>query len=273
MTAVFVLGMHRCGTSMVAGLLKTLGVEFGPDSDLMPPNQYNARGFFEHIQLNGINVEIMVKFGGDWYAPPALPPGWEDSEQLDDIRKRAGERVQQFFGSSKLWGFKDPRTCMTFPFWRKVLKDQVRVVVIGRNPIDSSRSLQDAQKILASKASGLWFKHMTAAFLGSHGLPRHVMFYEDALENLNAELDRLAVFLGVSVTEQMRVEATRFMDGGLRHYASTPEDVVGGYGVPSKARKAYLTIRAFVDVARKGSLEPEDQLNIERILGEIQTQG
>lgn len=273
MTAVFILGMHRCGTSMAAGLLKTLGVEFGPDSDLMPPNQYNAKGFFEHVQLNGINVEIMVKFGGDWYAPPMLAPGWEDSQQLDDIRKRAGERIQQFFGSSKLWGFKDPRTCMTFRFWRKLLKDQVKVVVVGRNPIDSSRSLQDVQRILASEASELWFKHMAEAFLSSRGLPRHVMFYEDVLENLGAELDRLALFLGVQVTEQMRVEAGRFMDGSLRHYVSTTEDVAGGYGLPVKTRKAYLTIRTFVDVARKGGIEPEDQDNIERILRELQAGG
>lgn len=258
---------------MASGLLKTLGVEFGPDSDLMPPNQFNAKGFFEHIQLNGINVEIMVKFGGDWYAPPALAPGWEDSSQLDDIRKRAGERIQQFFGNSKLWGFKDPRTCMTFRFWRKLLKDQVRVVVVGRNPIDSSRSLQEVQRILASEASELWLKHMVEAFLSSHGLPRHVMFYEDVLGHLGAELDRLGSFLGIQVTEQMRTEASRFMDDSLRHYESSVEDVAGGYGLPAKTRKAYLTIRTFVDVARTGALEPEDENNIERILGEILTQG
>lgn len=273
MTAVFVLGMHRCGTSLVAGLLKTLGVDFGPDSDLMPPTQFNAKGFFEHVQLNGINVEIMVKFGGDWYAPPPLAPGWEDLPQLDEIRKRAGERIQQFFGSSSLWGFKDPRTCITFPFWRKLLQDKVQVVIVGRNPIDSSRSLQDAQKILASEASDLWFRHMVAAFLGSHGLPRHVMLYEDALVNLHAELDRLASFLGITVTDQMRVEAMRFLDPNLRHFVSSDDDVAGGYGLTAKVRKAYLTIRAFVDVAKSGALEPEDQSNIERILRDIQAEG
>jgi len=269
MTAVFVLGMHRCGTSMAAGLLQTLGVEFGPDRDLTPANHLNAKGFFEHVALNGINVEIMAKFGGDWYSPPILPSGWEDSHQLEDIRKRAGERVQQHFGSSGLWGFKDPRTCITFPFWRKLLKDQVRVVIIGRNPIDSSRSLQNAQRILALEASDLWFKHMVAAFLGSHGLPRHVMFYEDVFGNLNAELDRLASFLGIQVTNQMRTEAGKFTDSNLRHYESTVDDVVGGYGVTAKTRKAYLTIRAFVDVARTSALEPQDQDNIERILREL----
>lgn len=99
------------------------------------------------------------------------------------------------------------------------------------------------------------------------------MFYEDVLENLGAELDRLALFLGVQVTEQMRVEAGRFMDGSLRHYVSTTEDVAGGYGLPVKTRKAYLTIRTFVDVARKGGIEPEDQDNIERILRELQAGG
>jgi|SRR5579871_1907331 len=269
MTAVFVLGMHRSGTSLVSGLLRTLGVDFGPDSELIPPNQYNVKGFFEHFGLSGINMEILVKFGGDWYAPPILTPNWEDSEILDDIRKRSVERVEASFGTSSLWGFKDPRTCITFPFWRKVVNGPMKVVVVVRNPIDAARSLQDVQKILASEASDLWFKYMVAAFQGSRGVPRHVVFYEDILEDLPGELRRLATFLDVPVTEEILFNAGQFADGELRHYQSTTNDVQGGFGVDPRSRKAYLTIRAFVDVAKSGKLEPDDEREIERILGEI----
>lgn len=269
MTAIFVLGMHRSGTSLVSGLLRTLGVEFGPDSELIPPSQYNMKGFFEHVGLGGINVELLVKYGGDWYAPPVFLPGWEESEALADLRNRALERVEANFGGKELWGFKDPRTCLTFPFWRKILKDQVKVVVVGRNPIDSARSLQDVQKILASEASELWFKHMVAAFQGSVGIPRHVVFYEDFLEDLPGEMRRLGIFIDRPVSGEILFKAGQFVDAHLRHFQSSREDVQGGFGVDPRSRKAYLTIRAFVDVARQGKLEPEDEKEIERILGDI----
>jgi len=270
MTAVFVLGMHRSGTSLVSGLLKTLGVDFGADSELIPPNQFNMKGFFEHIGLNGINVEILTKFGGDWYAPPALLPGWEESERLADIRKRAVERIHSNFAKSSLWGFKDPRSCLTFPFWKKLVKEPIKVVVVGRNPIDAARSLQAVQKILASEASDLWFKHMVAAFRGSSDVPRHVIFYEDFLQDLHGELRRLGAFIERPVGGEVITRAMKFVDTQLRHYESSPQDVQGGVGVDPRSRKAYLTIRAFVDVAKQGKLEPQDEREIERILGEIQ---
>lgn len=272
-TAIFVLGMHRSGTSLISGLLRVLGVELGPDSDLVPPSHINEKGFFEHVALNGINVEIMNRFGGQWYAPPDLPPGWENGESLADLRKRAEDLIQAHFGRTPLWGFKDPRSCITFPFWRKVVKGRMKVVIVGRNPMDSSRSLQDAQRILASEAAELWFKHMVSAFLSSHGLPRHVVFYADCLEDPQSEIRRLASFVGKPLSPDLLGRAEQFIDRGIRHYASSVHDIQGGYGLPAKTRKAFLTIRAFADVARLGKLEPADESTIEQVLREIQAGG
>ena len=45
--AILILGMHRSGTSALAGLLARLGVELG--NDLYGADaEANARGFFEH---------------------------------------------------------------------------------------------------------------------------------------------------------------------------------------------------------------------------------
>lgn len=267
--AIFVLGMHRSGTSFVAGLLKIMGVDFGPDRDLMPPSQYNQKGFFEHIVLNGVNVELMNKFGGEWYAPPEFPPGWEDSVALDTIRKRAQGTIEESFGNSKLWGFKDPRTCVTMPFWRKVVQCPIRVVVVARNPIDSARSVERMQRILASEASNLWLRHMVGAFLGSRGLPRHVVFYEDLMGDFDNEMHRLALFVKTPLSPDLLAQAKVFPDEGLWNFRSSTDDVIAGIGVSPKARKAYLTIRSFVDVAKSGDLEPEDESHIEQILAGI----
>jgi len=254
---------------MIAGMLRILGVDFGSDSDLMAPSQFNPKGYFEHVALNGINVDVMAKFGGDWYAPPNYPPGWQESAELEGLRKAAAERLSQNFGRSPIWGFKDPRSCVTLPFWRKVIRGPIYAVIVVRNPIDAARSVQNKQRILESEASELWFKYMVGAFLGSHGLPRHVVCYEDALDDVRGEFHRLASFLKKPVTPQMLDKTGQFSDRRLRHYESTKDDVAGGRQTTEKVKRAYLTMRTFVDLAKAGQLEPEDQFNIESALAGI----
>lgn len=267
--AVFVLGMHRSGTSLVAGVMRILGVDFGPDSQLMAPNPTNRKGFFEHIPLNGINVEVLTRLGGDWCVPPNFTPGWEDSVSLAELRKEAVRRIQESFGASPLWGFKDPRTCLTFPFWRKVVPCPLRVVVVVRNPIDSARSVEKVQRILASEGCELWLKHMVGAIAGSRGLPRHVLCYEDLMGDFQGELKRLASFLRLPLSEGKAAQAAAFSDKGLRNFESTTADVIGKVSVPPRVRKAYLTMRAFADVARQGQLELEDEAALDQIFSNI----
>src|SRR5215218_4112214 len=58
---VCVLGMHRSGTSLVAGILRQLGVDLGPDDELLPPDPNNRSGYFELAELVHINDEILAQ--------------------------------------------------------------------------------------------------------------------------------------------------------------------------------------------------------------------
>ena len=59
---IAVLGMHRSGTSAVARGLKALGVELG--EHLMPPAaNNNDKGFFEDVDVNALNNEILKLIG------------------------------------------------------------------------------------------------------------------------------------------------------------------------------------------------------------------
>ena len=68
MTTIIVTGMHRSGTSMVAGILKLCGVYFG--DNLLHPQQENPKGFFEDLEFLEINKEILACSGGSWFEPP-----------------------------------------------------------------------------------------------------------------------------------------------------------------------------------------------------------
>ncbi len=112
-TIVCVLGMHRSGTSLVARVLNVLGVDLGPEEHLMRPSSANPAGHWESKPIQGINDEILSRFGGTWFRPPELVAGWERTPELAEPRKQARELIDADFSDSDLWGFKDPRNSLT----------------------------------------------------------------------------------------------------------------------------------------------------------------
>src|SRR5260221_9287576 len=62
---VVVVGMHRSGTSALARALPALGVELG--NRLMPPIAgENDKGFWEDLDVNELNIEILRRLGAEW---------------------------------------------------------------------------------------------------------------------------------------------------------------------------------------------------------------
>src|SRR5688572_17455910 len=133
--------MHRSGTSVVARLLNLLGVDLGPADRLMPPHpEDNPRGYWEHLPILAINNELLARFGATWHEPPSLAAGWERDPALADLRDRARAVIDEDFRGKALWGWKDPRTCLTLPFWQAVLGPMTYVLCFC-NPSDVQRSL------------------------------------------------------------------------------------------------------------------------------------
>src|SRR5689334_11506011 len=63
-TAIIVLGMHRSGTSALAGTLHHLGVELG--EHLMSASPDNQRGYWEHRDIVAVNHQLMAELGAAW---------------------------------------------------------------------------------------------------------------------------------------------------------------------------------------------------------------
>ncbi|MBE9481821.1 MAG: sulfotransferase family protein, partial [Bacteroidetes bacterium] len=61
---IFILGMHRSGTSAITGVLKILGVNLG--SSLMPPLEDNPKGYFENLNVFKVNEEILGSINSSW---------------------------------------------------------------------------------------------------------------------------------------------------------------------------------------------------------------
>src|SRR4249920_2594286 len=114
---IVVLGMHRSGTSAVARGLQVFGVELG-DRLIGPIPGNNDRGFWEDIELNRLDNEILGALGSDWHFLSPL-----NAAQVETLRKagffvRAAELMRAKVGKHPLYGIKDPRLAKLLPFWK-----------------------------------------------------------------------------------------------------------------------------------------------------------
>lgn len=259
--AVIVLGFHRSGTSMTTRLLSMLGVDLGPEEEMLPAGPGNVHGYWELEWMNELNDEILEALGASALDPPGNGVDWRWSPRLDELRVEARERLDRSFGSAPLWGFKDPRTCLTLPFWRELLAERgarVSFVVCVRSPAESVRSMKVHDfypEMPAAEFGGLWLQHTGRALLDTAGAERATVFYDDLLADPVGELARLAAAFDLPAAEP---DALRDgVDRGLRHHVRSALDTAAEDELPLAVRMAYLALRAAQDARRAGSGTPE----------------
>ncbi|MGH2724178.1 MAG: sulfotransferase family protein [Actinomycetota bacterium] len=250
---VCILGMHRSGTSLAAGILRLMGWHLGPEDKLMGPKRDNPRGFWEYRPFTDLNDEILEAFGGTWDLPPAFPPRWERDRRLDDVRDRARAALEADFGTATRWAWKDPRTSLTLPFWRRLL-GPMRYVLCVRSPVDVGESLAARDDMAFEDGVALWRTYVTSALRHTTGGPRSVVFFEDLVEAWPAEVGHLRWFVGErgALTEEVAARIDEFVAGELRHHASGDGVTAEDPRVPPAVRAMYLTLRAASLARRTG---------------------
>lgn len=210
-TVVCVLGMSRTGTSLTTRVLSLAGVYLGPEEELLGKDLHqlagegevvmtrvretNPEGFWEHYRLMRLNEAILRKLGGNWREPPSFPRGWESSEELAPEREEARTLLAESFGSHEVWGWKDPRNCLTLPFWQALIPD-MRYVICLRNPVDVAASLHRRDGISFEVAVDLWLTYLVAALVNTAGHPRLLVAYESHFDDPLGVATRLAEFAG-----------------------------------------------------------------------------
>ncbi|HEX6460179.1 MAG TPA: sulfotransferase [Thermoleophilaceae bacterium] len=246
-TVVCVLGMHRSGTSLVARLLNLLGVNLGPEEHMIKPTSANPAGYWESRGVQQINDEILERFGGSWLAPPELPEGWERSPELADLRQQARELIRADFADSELLGFKDPRNCLTLPFWQSLL-GPMRYVICLRNPVDVAASLESREDDTAPFEQGveLWLTYTRAALSATAGQPRGIMFYEDLMAEPEATVSTLAGLIGRLDPTEVDAALEVAMLEGLWHHRTATANVLDTPGLAFHVKAFYLALRQFL---------------------------
>ncbi|MGZ9155016.1 MAG: sulfotransferase family protein [Candidatus Binatia bacterium] len=238
---VCIIGMHRSGTSMVANLLRLHGLSLGPDEHLMGASESNQFGHFEHTGFLEINEALLKYLGGSWDSPPKLQSDWEQDPGLDDLARKASVLLQDF-AACKHWGWKDPRTTILLPFWRRIVPN-LRYVICIRSPLEVAWSLaqRDGQSITA--AAHLWRQYTCQAIRSTEGYSRILTFYEDYFCRPTQEANRLSEFCGLrNATGVSPIEAS--IAAELRHQVGGVEELLNEPSISIEDKLLYFMLRA-----------------------------
>lgn len=138
-----ITGMHRSGTSLVASFLQALGVNLG--SQLLPPDGFNVKGYFEDQEFLRLQRTILhdVCSGNepgwhDWGW--TINEGWDNSKLAPWV-PAAQELLAARQNKGIPWGWKDPRTSLLLDFWRELLGNEARFLLVYRFPWDVADSI------------------------------------------------------------------------------------------------------------------------------------
>jgi hypothetical protein len=215
---VFVLGMHRSGTSATVRAVDLLGVPLASEGLLDPAKLDNPAGYWEPVDLLAFNDRLLGGLGGAWHRPPPLQLSAHAAHVLRDRIPEARERFRAVHPTAQ-WVWKDPRNCILLPFWRAVLDERAVAVVTYRHPAEVVASL-GRRGVPAERTLELWEHYLRSALLASRDLPRIVVDYGDLVARPERAVRRLAAFLssaGLALDGEEGVEkAVASVDQDLR---------------------------------------------------------
>jgi hypothetical protein len=253
-TVVCVLGSSRSGTSLTTRVLNLAGVYLGREEELLrEPGETNPMGFWEHYRMMRLNERILRALGGNWREPPGLEPGWEASESLAAEREEARALVEGSFAGRPLWGWKDPRNCLTLPFWRQLLPE-LHCVVCLRNPLDVAASLQRRDGLTHERAVDLWVTYVSSAMANTSRWSRLLVPYESYFSDPNGTAALLAGFVGRNGafdTEAARRHLHDAIDEGLWRNRTVASEVAAHPDLPAEAASLHLLTER-LEVVQRG---------------------
>ena len=206
-----IVGMHRSGTSAAALALARMGWSLGADL-LETQADINRDGFGENRRLVALNEKLLDHFGTAWFELFDWPADWEKTAEAGDFLKEAKIIfTEQFQGEQQIL-LKDPRLCLTLPFWMQALKEAgfaVRVILQWRHPQAVAQSLKSRDSLPIPAGLLLWLHYTLAAERWSRGVERAWLRYEDLLEH---GARSLALFDDVIVPESLDLGIDRDLE-------------------------------------------------------------
>lgn len=192
---VFVVGMHRSGTSTLVRMFESVGFHAGSEDDFHPPTEHDPEGHREHRALWATNEALLAYIGRSWDDPVGIDWTALTDTQLGDVLG-AINAAAPAFTRTEPWVAKDPRLCLTLPLWAKCVP--AAAVFIHRDPLEVADSLhaRDARPLRSGIA--LWEAYARSALRALTVLPHAFVGFAELVERPEQEMVTLLDRLGVT---------------------------------------------------------------------------
>ena len=249
---IVVLGMHRSGTSAITRALKVLGVDLGGRLLLAADGDDgdNETGFWEDIDFNGLNIELLRVIDKDWfYTSPVTQIDLEILNKKGYFLK-AETLVKEKLKDRKLFGVKDPRMAKLLPFWKEVFARSdinVNYVLAIRQPLSVVKSIENRGWGGRERIFLLWLNHVIESLSLTDNTSRVIVDYDHLVRDSANELERMAHSLNLSVDKKELVYyQSEFLNHNLQHSKYQPQDCGLDSDCPALAAEIYLKLQAVI---------------------------
>ncbi len=226
-----VLGMHKSGTTLTSQILHHSGINM--DDEIDPSVSYDEGNKYERQSILHLNLEIL---GTDSYstidlkAPEPLTAG-------PDLQRRMQEVIGTCERRYKDWGFKDPRTALTYPLWEELLPEH-RLIVVYRGPAavwphyryhgphHAPGNIGRAWRFLDR-----WYDYNVRILSILESTPyEYLVLAYDELMTSDAEFARLEAFMGRHLEDCRRPDLFRHRNGFSPYMAIAERMLRSRYG-------------------------------------------
>jgi hypothetical protein len=209
-----ILGMHKSGTTLISKMLHDSDVNMG---DFDPTITYDQGNQYEREEFQKVNKNILGCENA--HSTSVITPlnSTYQNTVLGDFIK---EKIIKLNSSHIHWGFKDPRTCLTYNYWSQYLPEH-KVIYVYRSPVEVWHHYQKKiskyrfyKKFLVScKAVNAWYVYNTEIldyinllYVASEN--SYILEYSNFMKD-DIAINELAEFVGVNLNDTRDVSLYR----------------------------------------------------------------
>jgi hypothetical protein len=251
---VFIIGMHRSGTSALGSALEPLGLTVG--KSVMPPNaeKGNPKGFAENLALMELHDKFLAAIKSIWWDCEPVRARHFSGSAARDFRRALLPLLAAEFGRGRPL-IKDPRLCRLLPLWLPVIQEhfpQAHFILPIRHPVEVAQSIHKRDQLALDQCLKLWVVHVIEGEKNTRGFKHTFTTYDRLMKSPIETLTGLAKTLGLPAENLASVASQ--IDPSLRSHQTLPWPA----GEPNEA----LTMSIFETLAVPG---PDLESKLDRL--------
>jgi hypothetical protein len=245
-TCLMILGMHRSGTSALAGVLQLLGV--APPTNLTPADDNNRTGYWEPLHLALLNEQLLLELGSRWDDWRPVRVEELSASRLNFYRDEIARLLDGEYGGMPMIVLKEPRISRIVPIYRQLLTSlryKIDYVTITRNPLSVAKSLAKRDGMDSGFASLVWLNYVLTSERSTRNSPRVFLSYESMVRDFGPGLEKIAHRFSIEWPRKIssvEKELAAYLSTDHQHHLASVDLLMANDGIPDLVKRAYIAM-------------------------------